>query len=142
MANLNKIMLIGNLTRDPELSYLPSNTPVVRIGLASNRRFKKQNGEQGEETLFVDCSAFARTAEVMNQYLHKGDPVFIEGRLKLDRWQDKEGNPRSKHEVVVENFQFLSSKSDSAGGDSGRAPAMAPTGPPAPPPTEDSDIPF
>jgi single-strand DNA-binding protein len=154
MANFNKIMLMGNLTRDPKLSYLPSNTPVVEIGLAVNRRFKKQDGQQGEETLFIDCNAFGRTAEVINQYLTKGRPIFIEGRLKLDRWQDKEGNPRSKHHVVIENFQFVDQKGGAAGGGSGggggdgagyEAPAASPSpsAPAPPPPTTDADdIPF
>ena len=110
MANYNKIMLMGNLTRDPQLSYLPSNTPVVEFGLAVNRKFKRQDGEQGEETLFVDCRAFGRMAELLNQYCTKGKPLFIEGRLQLDRWQDKDGNNRSKHRVFIENFQFVDSR--------------------------------
>lgn len=113
MGNYNKIFLMGNLTRDPTMKYLPSNTPVVEFGLAVNRRFRRQDGEQGEETLFVDCEAFGRTAEVINQYLKKGKPIFVEGRLKLDQWQDKDGNKRSKHRVTVESFQFV----DSRGGD-------------------------
>ncbi|MEX2673045.1 MAG: single-stranded DNA-binding protein [Phycisphaeraceae bacterium] len=121
-ANYNKIVLMGNLTRDPQLSYLPSNTPVVEIGMAVNRRFKRQDGEPGEETLFVDCRAFGRTAEVINQYLSKGSPLFVEGRLQLDRWQDKEGNQRSKHRVFIENFQFMDSPQDrqNAGGGGGQ----------------------
>jgi single-strand DNA-binding protein len=119
MANYNKIMLMGNLTRDPQLSYLPSNTPVVEIGLAVNRRFRRQDGEQGEETLFVDCRAFGRTAEVINQYLRKGRPVFVEGRLQLDRWQDKDGNQRSKHRVFIENFQFIDGQGGGDGGEGG-----------------------
>lgn len=117
MPNLNKVMLMGNLTRDPELRYLPSNTAVVGIGVAINRRWRNQQGEQQEETSFIDCEAFGRTAEVMNQYLKKGRPIFIEGRLKLDQWQDKDGNNRSKLKVVVENFQFV----DSRGGGEGDA---------------------
>ncbi|QNN25503.1 single-stranded DNA-binding protein [Planctomycetales bacterium ZRK34] len=112
-------MLMGNLTRDPELKYLPSNTPVCEFGLACNRRFRRSDGETGEETLFVDCAAFARTAEVINQYLRKGRPIFIEGRLKLDRWQDKDGNNRSKHSVVIENFQFVDSRESDGGGSGG-----------------------
>jgi single-strand DNA-binding protein len=118
MANFNKVLLMGNLTRDPEMRYLPSNTPVVGFGLAVNRRFRRQDGEQGEETTFVDCEAFARTAELINQYLRKGRPIFIEGRLKLDQWQDREtGGNRSKLKVIVENFQFVDSRG--GGGDSG-----------------------
>jgi single-strand DNA-binding protein len=158
MANYNKIMLMGNLTRDPQLSHLPSNTPVVEIGLAVNRRFRRQDGEQGEETLFVDCRAFGRTAEVINQYCQKGRPIFIEGRLQLDQWEDRDGNKRSKHRVFIENFQFIDSRGggggpDDSGGygsasrDSGRgAPRSADRSAPPPPPTrsgdEDDDIPF
>ena len=110
MASYNKILLMGNLTRDPQMSYLPSNTPVVEFGIAVNRRYRRQDGEQGEETLFVDCRAFGRTAEVLNQYCAKGKPLFVEGRLQLDRWTDKEGNQRSKHRVFIENFQFMDSR--------------------------------
>jgi len=120
MPNLNKVMLMGNLTRDPEMRYTSNNLPVVRFGLAVNRRWKSQQGEQQEETMFIDCAAFSRTAEVINQYFHKGKPIFIEGRIRLDRWQDKEGNNRSKHEIIIEQFQFLESKSDSAGGGGNR----------------------
>ena len=123
MPNLNKVMLMGNLTRDPELRYTSNNLPVVRFGLAVNRRWKSQQGEQQEETMFIDCAAFSRTAEVINQYFHKGKPIFIEGRIRLDRWQDKEGNNRSKHEIIIDQFQFLESKSDSErGGRGGRTP--------------------
>ncbi len=115
MPNLNRVLLMGNLTRDPELRYLPNNTPVVNIGLAVNRRWKNQQGEQQEETTFVDCESFGRSAEVMNQYLRKGRPLFIEGRLRFDQWQDRDGQNRSKLKVVVENFQFV----DSRGGEGG-----------------------
>ncbi|UCD76658.1 MAG: single-stranded DNA-binding protein [Phycisphaerales bacterium] len=119
MANYNKVLLIGNLTRDVELKYTPANQAVANIGLAVNRRYKTAEGEQREETTFVDCEAWGRTAEVMNQYLAKGRPVFIEGRLKLDTWTDKDGGKRSKHRVVVENFQFI----DSRGGGESSPPA-------------------
>ena len=108
-GSVNKVFLMGNLTRDVELKYTPSNQPVATFGLAMNRRYKTKDGENREETTFVDCEAWARTAEVMSEYLSKGRPVFIEGRLKLDQWQDKEGNNRSKLRVVVENFQFVDS---------------------------------
>src|SRR5271168_5191543 len=108
MANVNKVILIGNLTRDPQLKYLPSQMAVVEFGLATNRKFKAANGEEREDVCFVDCSAFGRTAEVINQYCQKGRPIFIEGRLKFDSWEDKQGGgKRSKLSVVVENFQFL-----------------------------------
>ena len=121
-GNVNKVFLMGNLTRDVELKFTPSNQPVATFGLAMNRRYKTKDGENREETTFVDCEAWARTAEVMNEYLAKGRPVFIEGRLKLDQWQDKEGNKRSKLRVVVENFQFVDSRGG-AGGGGGRASA-------------------
>lgn len=107
MANLNKVMLIGNLTRDPQLSYLPSQTPVVEFGLATNRRFKKQDGSQGEEICFVDCQMFGKRAETVNKYFKKGDPIFVEGRLKFDQWNAQDGSKRSKLRVFVENFEFL-----------------------------------
>ena len=116
MANFNKVLLVGNLTRDPELKHTPSNQAVVAIGLAVNRQFTTKEGEKREETTFVDCEAWGRQAEVMAQYLSKGRPVLIEGRLKLDQWQDKDGNNRSKLKVVVENFQFLGSRSEGGGG--------------------------
>ncbi len=119
MPNLNRVMLMGNLTRDPELRYLPSNTPVVNLGLAVNRKWKNQQGEQQEETTYVDCEAFGRSAEVINQYLRKGRPVYLEGRLRFDQWQDREGQNRSKLKVVVENFQFIDSR---GAGDSGGSP--------------------
>ena len=118
MANYNKIIMIGNLTRDPQLSYLPSNTPVVEIGLASNRRWKGQDGQQREDTCFVDCRAYGRQAETINQYTSKGRQILVEGRLQFDRWQDKDGNPRSKHRIIIENFQFLDSRPTGAGGGS------------------------
>ncbi len=110
MPNLNRVMLMGNLTRDPELRHLPSNIAVVNLGLAINRRWRNQQGEQQEETTFVECEAYGKTAEVINQYLRKGRPLFVEGRLKLDQWQDKEGHNRSKLKVVVETFQFVDSR--------------------------------
>ena len=118
MPNLNKVMLMGNLTRDPELRYLPSNTAVVGFGMAINRQWRSQEGEQREETTFVDCSAFGKVAELINQYLKKGRPVYVDGRLRYEQWQDKQsGANRSKISVVVENFQFLDSRG--GGGEGG-----------------------
>ena len=125
-GTVNKVFLMGNLTRDVELKYTPSNQPVATFGLAMNRRYRTKDGEDREETTFVDCEAWARTAEVMNQYLAKGRPVFIEGRLKLDQWQDKEGNNRSKLRVVVENFQFVDSRGGAGGGGGGGSRSSAP----------------
>lgn len=107
MANFNKVLLIGNLTRDPQLSYLPSQTAVVDFGLAVNRRWTGRDGEKKEETCFVDCRAFGRSAENINKYLSKGRAVFVEGRLTFDSWTAQDGTKRSKHRVTVENFQFL-----------------------------------
>jgi single-strand DNA-binding protein len=108
--NLNKVTLAGRITRDIELRYLPSGMAVAAFGLAINRKWKNQQGEQQEETTFVDLEAFGKPAETMNQYLRKGSGVFIEGRLKLDQWGDKDGNKRQKMKVVVESFQFIDGK--------------------------------
>jgi single-strand DNA-binding protein len=118
MASYNKVLLMGNLTRDPQMRYIPStNTPVVDFGIAVNRRFKAASGEDREEVTFIDCSAFAKTAELINQYFSKGKPIFVEGRLKLDQWEDKQGGgKRSKLSVVVENFQFIGGRDGGGGG--------------------------
>ena len=107
MANLNKVMLIGNLTRDPELKYTPGNQAVCELGLAVNRKYRTKDNEEREEVTFVDCEAWGKQAEVIKQYMTKGRPLFVEGRLKLDTWEDKDGGKRSKMRVVIENFQFL-----------------------------------
>jgi len=106
--NLNKIMLMGNLTREPQLTFLPSQTPVVEFGLATNRRWTdKATGEHREDVCFIDCRCYGKQAETLNKHLNKGDPVFIEGRLQLDTWKAKDHSNRSKHRVFVESFQFL-----------------------------------
>ncbi len=126
MASFNKIILMGNLTRDPQLKYLPSQTAVVEFGLACNRRFKTATGEERDEVLFVDCASFGKQAEVINQYFTKGKPIFIEGRLKYDSWEDKQGGgKRSKLSVVIENFQFVGGR-DGGGGGGGGGSADAP----------------
>ncbi len=107
MANFNKVLLMGRLTRDPQLSYLPSQTAVVDFGLAVNRKWKSREGEDRDETCFIDCRAFGRTAENINKYLSKGRPLFVEGRLTFNSWTAQDGTKRSKHRVTVENFQFL-----------------------------------
>lgn len=141
MANYNKVLLMGNLTRDVELKQTAGNQSVAEIGLAVNRRFKDRDGNDREETTFVDCEAWGRTAEVMAQYLSKGRPVFIEGRLKLDSWQDQSGNKRSKMRVVIEGFQFVDSKG--GGGNSGGGRPSAPQREPAATSSSsDDDIPF
>ncbi|MCB9919933.1 MAG: single-stranded DNA-binding protein [Planctomycetes bacterium] len=106
MANLNKVFLIGNLTRDPELRATQGGSNVCKFGLAINRRYTTQQGQQ-EETTFVDMTAFGRQAEVIQQYCTKGKPLFVEGRLQFSTWETKDGQKRSKLEVIVENFQFL-----------------------------------
>lgn len=107
----NKIIMMGNLTRDVELRYLPSGSALATIGLASNRRFKKQDGSQGEEVCFVDVKLFGRTAEIANQYLRKGSRILIEGRLTLETWNDQSGAKKSKHTITAENMQMLDSRS-------------------------------
>lgn len=105
--NFNKVFLGGNLTRDPQLSYLPSQMAVVEFGIAVNRNWKGKGGEKKSEVCFVDCRAFGKPAETLNKYTGKGDPLFIEGRLDFDSWTAKDGSKRSKHRVTVESFQFL-----------------------------------
>ena len=120
MANLNRVFLMGNLTRDPQVKFLPSQTQVAEFGIAMNRKFKGQNGEDREEVTFVDITAFGKTAELINQYFTKGKPIFIEGRLKYDQWDDKNGGgKRSKLTVVVDNFQFIGGKDGGGAGGGG-----------------------
>ena len=108
MSSFNKVILMGNLTRDPQTKQLPGSTVITDFGLACNRRFRTVAGEDREETAFVDCTAFGKQAEVIGQFCRKGKPLFIEGRLKYDTWDDKlGGGKRSKLSVVVENFQFV-----------------------------------
>ena len=127
MANFNKVFLMGNLTRDPQVSYLPSQTAVCELGLAVNRRWTSQDGQQKEEVSFVDVVAYGKQAETLGKYLRKGRPVFIEGRLKLDQWEAPDGTKRSKMRVVLEGFQFIDSR---AGGETGGADGGAPDGEP------------
>lgn len=120
MANLNKVMLIGNLTRDPELRHTPKGTAVSEISMAINRVWNNEQGQKQEETTFVEVTLWGRQAELAQQYLTKGRPVYIEGRLQLDSWDDKEtGKKRSKLRVIGENMQFLSSGTGAGGGNSG-----------------------
>ncbi len=123
MANLNKVMLIGNLTRDPELRYTPKGTAVADIGLAINRVWSNDQGQKQEDTTFVDVTLWGRQAELAQQYLSKGRGAYIEGRLQLDTWDDKEtGKKRSKLKVIGENLQFLPDGKGGSGG--GGAPAQ------------------
>ena len=158
MPNLNKVMLMGNLTRDPEIKYTPKGTAIANFGIAINRVFTPEGGEKREEVTFIDLEAFGRTAEVIGEYFKKGKPIFIEGRLKLDQWDDKTtGKKMSKLRVVVESFEFLGSREGGGGGgegggDSGgsshSAPARSsappqrrpPASPPRPPADPDLDV--
>ena len=154
-ANFNKVILAGNLTRDPELRYTPQGTAIAKIGLAINRRYTGQDGQTKDVTTFVDIDAFGKQAEVIGQYLKKGRPVLIEGRLKLDQWDDKTtGQKRSRLGVILESFQFIDSKAGGAEGASAPS-SPAPTRPARPaaqpaspatesdvPPIEDDDVPF
>jgi len=117
MANYNKVLLMGNMTRDPQVRYTPSGAAVVDFGLAVNRRWRSTEGEDREEVCFVDITAFGRTGEVISEYKSKGDPIFIEGRLQMQSWQGQDGQKRTKHVVIVENFQFLNRRSDSGAPD-------------------------
>lgn len=132
MANFNKVILLGNLTRDIEMRYSQGGVPIAKMGMAINRRFT-QNGEQRESTCFVDMTAFGRQAEVLNQYVGKGSPLFVEGRLEFSTWEGQDGQKRSKLEVVVENFQFLGAprgagEGGGGGGGGGRGKPQAAAG--------------
>ena len=158
MNGFNKVILAGNLTRDPELRYTPSGTAIAKFGLAVNRKWKDtQTNEMKEEVTFVDIDAFGRQAETIGQYLKKGRPILLEGRLKLDQWEDKQTQQkRSRLGVVLESFQFLDSGTREGGGDfsGGGSPAQRPMRsqqPSAPPPSnsadegmppEEDDVPF
>lgn len=107
MANLNRVLLLGNCTRDPELKYLPTGTALCVFSLAINRKWANQDGEQKEETCFVDIKAFGKRAETITDYVKKGDPLFIEGRLSFEQWENKDGEKRSALRVICESFQFL-----------------------------------
>ena len=118
MANFNKVFLLGNLTRDPQLSYTPSQTAVVDFGIATNRKWKGADGQQKEEVCFVDCRAFGRTAENINKYCQKGRPLLVEGRLTYDSWTGQDGAKKSRLRVTVENFQFIGCGQGGQGGQS------------------------
>lgn len=157
MASYNKVLLMGNLTRDPETRYLPSGMAVSEFGLAVNDRVKKGD-EWVDRATFVDITVFGRQAETSGEYLKKGAPAFVEGRLQLDAWETKEGEKRSKLKVVAENVKFLGTgrgPSAEGGAPSGDPPARrsapppaaprtapAPAAPPAPAPQDDEDLPF
>ncbi len=112
----NKVIMIGNLTRDIELKYLPSGSAVANGSIATSHKYKMQSGEQKEEVCFMEFSVFGKQGEVLNQYVRKGSKVMLEGRLVLEQWQAQDGSKRSRHTLRVENFKFLDSKADSQGG--------------------------
>jgi len=154
MANFNKVILAGNLTRDPELRYTPKGTAIAKIGMAINRTWKTETGETREEVTFVDVDAFGRQAEVIGQYMKKGRPFLVEGRLKLDQWEDKNTHQKqSKLKVVLEGFSFIDSNRGSEGGMPAEAPRRAASAPaatseapaaaePEAAPVEEDDVPF
>jgi single-strand DNA-binding protein len=151
MASFNKVILVGNLTRDPELRYTPKGTAIAKIGVAVNRVWTNEAGEKKEEVTFVDVDVFGRTAENVGQYMRKGRPILIEGRLRLDQWDDKQtGQKKSKLGVVAETVQFLGSAPGGEGGapaPSRQRPAAAAAAPAGEPlegdgPPESDDVPF
>jgi single-strand DNA-binding protein len=157
MANFNKVILAGNLTRDPELRYTPKGTAVVKMGMAINRTWKSESGENKEEVTFVDVDVWGRQAEVIAQYMRKGRPLLVEGRLRLDTWEDKNTHQKqSKLKVVLESFSFIDSKGSEGGAGAGGVPSGEPARRPAPPdkpaaaaappeaepPPEEDDVPF
>ena len=150
MASFNKVILLGNLTRDPEVRYTPKGTAVTELGMAVNRVYTAENGEKREETTFVDVTLWGRTAEIAGEYLKKGRPVFIEGRLQLDTWDDKQsGQKRSKLKVVGEGLQLIGSRPGGGGGGGGNeedsgAPRSNKPAPPKPVPSDpdEDEIPF
>jgi len=145
MANFNKVMLMGNLTRDPEVRYTPKGTAIATIGLAVNRNWTNEAGEKKEEVTFVDVDVWGKQAETIGQYMSKGRPIFIEGRLKLDQWDDKEsGQKRSKLKIVCESFQFLGAPKGGNAEVSDQPPAARPSRPvgkPASKPAEEEAAP-
>ena len=153
MASFNKVILLGNLTRDPEVRYTPKGTAVADLGLAVNRSYTAENGEKREEVTFVDVTFWGRTAEVAGEYLKKGRPVFVEGRLQLDSWDDKQsGQKRTKLKVIGENMQMLGAPRGGGaggGGDDEGSGGGSRSSRPAPPPQrsapsepDDDEIPF
>ncbi len=121
MANFNKVILLGNLTRDVEVRFSQSGLAIGKFGMAVNRQTTTKEGEKRESTCFVDLTAFGRLAEVLQQYVAKGSPLFVEGRLEYSTWETQDGNKRNKLEVIVENFQFVGGRGENTGGRGARA---------------------
>jgi single-strand DNA-binding protein len=114
MASFNRVILMGNLTRDPELRTTESGMAITKFGMAVSRNFKSQSGENREETTFVDVDVFGRQAEVISKYFSRGKPILVEGRLRLDQWESPNGEKRNRMVVVMENFQFVGARGDEA----------------------------
>ncbi|MDE0084355.1 MAG: single-stranded DNA-binding protein [Candidatus Poribacteria bacterium] len=128
MASYNKVILMGNLTRDPEVKYLPSGTAVANFGIAVSERYTdRQTGEQKENVCFVDIEAWDRQAELVNEYMSKGSPIFIEGSLKFESWETEDGTKRNKLKVRLFRFQFIGGRRDEDGEGGGYADATPPT---------------
>lgn len=147
MASLNKVLLMGNITRQPELRYTPGGSAVTTLGVAVNRKFKDSTGAIKEEVTFVDVSVFAKQAEACAQYLQKGSPVFVEGRLHYRKWETPDGQSRTKLDVTAERVQFLGRKGDSAGGKDAEAVGVGGRSESTPAPADaelppDDDVPF
>ena len=124
MPSLNKVLLMGNLTRDPELRVTPKGTPICQFSLAINRQFKMESGESREEVIYVDVEAWGKQGETIAKYVTKGRPLYVEGRLRLDQWEDKNTKEkRSRMKVVLEQFQFLGDSRGGGGGGGGPAPS-------------------
>ncbi len=127
MANFNKVILVGNLTRDPQISYLPNQTAVAELGMAINHRWRDAQGNNKEDVCFIDCRVYGKQAEVCGQYLSKGKQLLVEGRLQFSMWEGKDGQKRSKHRVIVDRFQFLGAPGGApAGGGQGGQSRPAP----------------
>ena len=142
MPSFNRVLLMGNLTRDVQLKQLPSQTQVAEFGLAMNRKFKTQQGEDRVDTVFVDCEAWGKTGENIAKYCRKGRPLFIEGRLKFDAWEDKQGGKHSKLSVVVENFQFVGAPDGGGTNSPAKQPQRGEKQRPEPVSVKQDDVPF
>jgi len=140
MASLNKVFLVGNLTKDPEIRFVPSGQAVANLRVATNRKYKAGNGELKEEVTYVGIEVWGKSAEACGEYLKKGSPLLVEGRLKLKEWTAQDGQKRSMLEVVAERVQFLSGgpRRGEGGGEGFEGPPPSD----APPPASDDDIPF
>jgi single-strand DNA-binding protein len=151
MAELNKVLMIGRLTKDPELRYTPGGLPVADFRLAANHTYRTKEGEKREEVCFIDVNVMGRGAEIAKEYLAKGREVFVEGRLQLSTWENQEGEKRSRYRVIADRFQFLGARAGGGGERSGPEPVDPESGgggggggsfDASSPPAEDDDLPF